>query len=344
VKPSKSLFFLLLIFANVLELSSMYRLATGLTRIRPRYSQVTKAKEPKEPAESKDMVLLNQLQDLKVNLESLKKNLKQHEKTEEELVPQTTIGEAWKKSTKQNYRYYDETAIRESRKILVFGYGSLMKQKKSLTNLNKLKAGNFIKTNIEVPLSLTRISGQGTNNRRVTVVIDNESDETGNLWAAFSKFQFLPNARNNLAAREGAPLKNTESPLDGYDLSNIFYIKKLLSQQTKDPNEQEIQGMPGWVVRVGVQDKRQELPQPLLKEMAQFAERNGADAAIWASFPSNKTVEEIKNALRTDERLAKNTYYYLRTLPLQKLKFEKYFGKSNPKELEKRIHEIFHSS
>jgi hypothetical protein len=175
----------------------MYRLATGLTRIRPRYSQVTKAKEPKEPAESKDMVLLNQLQDLKVNLESLKKNLKQHEKTEEELVPQTTIGEAWKKSTKQNYRYYDETAIRESRKILVFGYGSLMKQKKSLTNLNKLKAGNFIKTNIEVPLSLTRISGQGTNNRRVTVVIDNESDETGNLWAAFSKFQFLPNARNN---------------------------------------------------------------------------------------------------------------------------------------------------
>jgi hypothetical protein len=31
-------------------------------------------------------------------------------------------------------------------------------------------------------------------------------------------------------------------------------------------------------------------------------------------------------------------------LPLQKLKFEKYFGKSNPKELEKRIHEIFHSS
>jgi hypothetical protein len=243
-------------------------------------------------------------------------------------IPPTTTGDAWKKPTKEGYRYRDENQIRDKRKIVVFAYGSLINQKKSPSNKNKLKAGPFVETNIKVPVSLKRISSANTENRRATLIIDNESKDTRNLWAAFSKFAYLPNARNNLAAREGTAYNNQQ---EGYNLRNIFYMKKLLSGQTSDVNEIPLQNVTGnWVVRGGLEIL---LPSDLiLRQMAEYANKNGADAAIWAAFPSNTTWKEVLDKLRDDRTFWINTIDYIGSLPDPKTALENkfLFGRISP--------------
>lgn len=267
--------------------------------------------------------LSNQLIELTSYLSTLEKKL---ELGSFKPIPETTYGKAWQKPTQEGYHYRNENEIRDKRKIVIFAYGSLVNEKQSPTNRNKLKAGNFVKTTIKVPLSLGRISNKNTPNRRVTVVLDNTSDTTGKLWAAYSKFTFLPNARNNLAAREGIPFLDNK-----YNLEAIMYIKKLLPLTKKDSNEIDIPDMPGWVVKASPSSNHL-LSNSIIKEMAEFTEKNNANAAIWASFPSNASLAEIQQQLKEDPTLSKNTFFYLQKLPSStKLDLSKYFQKSSSK-------------
>ncbi len=52
-----------------------------------------------------------------------------------------------------------------------------------------------------------------------------------------------------------------------------------------------------------------------LKQIAQFAENNNSTAVIWASFPPNKTKDEIVQTLVDDKILLKNTQDYIKNMP-----------------------------
>ena len=129
----------------------------------------------------------------------------------------------------QGYHYKDENSIQDKRKIAILSYGSLVNQATNRRTGVKLEATPFILTPVQLPVSLSRIS----QDNRLTAVIDRQG-ELKRVYAAQSKFQWLPNARHNLAAREGASYRGQT---DGYRLNSIFYMKKLLPGRAKDDNE-----------------------------------------------------------------------------------------------------------
>ncbi len=205
------------------------------------------------------------------------------------------------------YKYKDENTVQDKRRIAVLSYGSLVKQPENQTTRARLMtASAFAPTAVALPVSLSRLS-QGN---RLTAVIDNQG-EPKSVWAAQSAFQFLPNARNNLAAREGAPYKGQDA---GYDLKNIFYMKKLLSGRSADSNEEEIDGT-RWVIRVE-ENSRQKIASNIAQAIANWADKNEYSAVIWASFaPNIGSKSEIVQKLLGDDELLRNTQAYIQNLP-----------------------------
>lgn len=207
------------------------------------------------------------------------------------------------------YRYKNEDTIQRKRKIAILSYGSLVRQKENRQTHAVLEAMPFSATTIHLPVSLSRQS-QGP---RLTAVIDSKGDPK-RVWAATSRFHFLPNARNNLAAREGSRYIGQNT---GYDLTNIFYMKKLLSHQTKDSNEKMIPST-NWAIRLpnNTHQQRQELPDNIALDIASWADSKGYTAVIWASFPPNiaSKKEMIRRLIRNDALLI-NTQDYIQNLP-----------------------------
>ncbi|HEV2917319.1 MAG TPA: hypothetical protein VGW78_06275 [Candidatus Babeliales bacterium] len=207
------------------------------------------------------------------------------------------------------YQYTNEMEIQNIRKIAILAYGSLVRQRENNQTHARLESTGFIPTEIYFPISLTRQS----KGPRLTAVIDIHG-EPKRVWAATSKFTFLPNARNNVAAREGSPFKGHRK---GYDLSNIFYIKKLLPGQKKDHNEAYITGS-SWVIRlpVNMQQENQFLDDNTVHDIIQWAEQYSYSAVLWASFASNISLNEaITKLLHNNNKLLKNTQKYVRNLP-----------------------------
>lgn len=208
----------------------------------------------------------------------------------------------------ESYPQVDESSISDVRRIAILGYGSLINDPRELKII-----APFTQTNFEFPVSLSRESSQGTPKRRITAVIDNQSQFRKPVWYAESEYKFLPNARNNLALREGVKFDPSSNKRH---LANIFYLKKLLQNRRPDSNESKI-GETDWVVRnlaYGNND-RQQLPVDVLKTIINWADSKGFSAIIWASFPPNKTNREIIQALRGDSVLLANTKDYVRILP-----------------------------
>lgn len=206
------------------------------------------------------------------------------------------------------YHYTDERDIQDRRAIAILAYGSLVNQPINPRNNVQLIANPFIETDLNFPIALSRRS-QGD---RITAVIDNQLGEPRQVWASLSGFSYLPNARHNLAAREGTPLRSAHT---GYDLSNIFYMKKLLHGKPKDSNEEIVPGMPQWVIRA-TENPRQKLLVPTVQAVAQWADLNGFDAIIWASFsPTFNSNAEIMQALLDHDELLYNTQEYTLLLP-----------------------------
>ena len=205
------------------------------------------------------------------------------------------------------YRYRDENTVQDKRKIAILSYGSLVKQPQNLQTNARLQASAFVPTDIKLPVSLMRQS-QGP---RITAVVDRDGD-LKRVWVATSNFQFLPNARNNVAAREGSRLQSQDA---GYDLVNIFYMKKLAPGRMRDNNEEIVPGVDGWVIRTAA-NNRQQLPVEVQQNVARWADANGYSAVIWASFPPNiSNREEVIRRLAEDDTLLRNTQEYVRNLP-----------------------------
>ncbi len=204
------------------------------------------------------------------------------------------------------YRYRDENTTQDKRKIAVLSYGSLVNQVANRQTGARLEATPFKPTDTMLPVSLMRLSS----GNRITAVIDRQGDPK-RAWAATSQFQWLPNARNNLAAREGSPYRGPEA---GYDLNNIFYMKKLLPGRIKDNNEAAVPGT-NWVIRIE-SNERQQLPVEAAQQLVRWADANGYSAIIWASFPPNISSRAvvIQKLLGNDE-LLRNTQDYVRQLP-----------------------------
>ncbi len=207
------------------------------------------------------------------------------------------------------YCYKDESTVRDKRNIAILSYGSLVRQPVNLQNGVQLRSGPFeATTNLYLPVSLTRKSQGGP---RFTAVIDPLSVDLKMVWAAESNFAYLPNARNNLAGREGAPYRGQGN---AYDLTNIFYIKKILpGRPGPRSNEMIVSGTTNWIIRKESNSSRQ-LASGTAKAIALWADSNNFNSVIWASFSQNITQANAIRDLLADDILLVNTQAYVRNL------------------------------
>ena len=241
------------------------------------------------------------------------------------------------------FKYKKEETVRDMRKIAVLAYGSLINDPAPSDGRPKLKiSSQFASTGIKVPIALSRHSSKGKDNERVTAVIDNSIGTEKELYSATSWTQFLPNARNNLAGREGINLKDGK-----YDLKTSYYLKKLLPGKQKEADESFIPGTNNqWVRRSSDSApdlRRAALKDAKAKEIADWADRKDYTAAIWASFPPTfATEQDVAKELVKQEngrRLLKNTQKYVRDLHVgvlanvPKTRFENAILSANPQDL-----------
>lgn len=211
------------------------------------------------------------------------------------------------------YPYKDESTIRDRRNIAVLSYGSLVNDPSPRDGRPALQIDNaFLPTNIYLPVAFTRQSSKGTDNRRITAVVDNNLGSQKRVYAAPSHFHFLPNARNNLAGREGVRFNDGK-----YSLDNIFYMKKGLPANGQlDANEKRVPDTRDWIIRKS--DFRVEIPSHTATAFAEWAEQNGYSAIIWASFPPTyNSLSGVANDLQRDTTLMNNTQNYVRIMPMQ---------------------------
>jgi len=194
--------------------------------------------------------------------------------------------------------------------IVVLAYGSLIQQPVNPTNNIRLAiSGSWLPFPITLPVSLTRLSSQNRPTERATRVIDSLFGTHVSPWYAASKFSTLLEAMENLAGREGAPRIN-----NSYKLDNIFYMRKLGKNEALEPNEQTIPDAEGFVMKAAGQ-VRQKLPDETLSDLAHWAKKNGSKAIVWASFPPNRSSDEIKARLKQKPDTLKNTKAYINNLP-----------------------------
>lgn len=223
------------------------------------------------------------------------------------VIPALSMAGGLPMTDTNGYTYKNENTIRDKRKIAILSYGSLVNQSANLRTGAVLETTGFAPTDIQLPVSLSRIS----QDNRLTAVIDAQG-ELKRVYAAQSKFQSLPNARNNLAAREGARYLGQQ---DGYILDAIFYMKKILPGQVKDSNEDVIPNTLNWVIR-HENSERQRLPINVAQSLARWADGRGFTGIIWASFaPNQGSQAEIIQKLLSDSALLRNTQEYVTKLP-----------------------------
>jgi hypothetical protein len=194
----------------------------------------------------------------------------------------------------------------DTRNVAVLAYGSLINQPTGATG-KTLHASRFQDTGFGFPVELKRISSKNTDKERVTRVIDRSSQDLVPVWYATSELNSLPDARKDLAQREGS----------GDDLTNIYYMKTLLPGKRPDSNEEHIKGT--WYAR---NNAKNILSQESLGQIADWAGDNGFNAIIWASFPSNASLNEIRSLLRSKTRTRNNTKEYIANLPAPLTSFE----------------------
>lgn len=204
------------------------------------------------------------------------------------------------------YRYRNEQTVQDKRKIAILSYGSLVNQPENRHTGARIETFGFHPTTITLPVSITRFS----QTHRLTAVIDSNGYPK-RVYAAQSKFQFLPNARNNVAAREGSSYRGQDR---GYDLKYMFYMKKLAPGAHKDNNEEIISGT-NWVILIP-ENARQRLSNTIAQSIAQWADSQNYSAVIWASFPPNVESQKAAAAkVLQSHDIYYNTKDYIINLP-----------------------------
>jgi len=210
------------------------------------------------------------------------------------------------------------SCLGQARTIAVLAYGSLINELSrgghTLEVKNIFQPAPFI-----LPISMRRHSSQGSDNERITAVIDNSQGQAKAIYFATMNASDLKLARENLSMREGSNGK----------LTYINYIKKdkpSLATESLIPNTTQ------WYTRKpqgeGPYIKDAEISNEDAKKIADWAASNGYDAVIWASYPPNLANEkEAADKLvkaKAESNLFKNTVAYINQFPKKaETKFEK---------------------
>lgn len=195
---------------------------------------------------------------------------------------------------RQSLNIYITPEKKDVRSIAVLAYGSLIGRPGEL----KIKIP-FKKTPFLLPVNLTKKSQKSN---KLVVTLDNKNGISMPAWYAPSTYTFLPDARANLAKREGST-----------GVNNTAYMKKLLPGRSPDPDEKLIPRFPSWVIKQNVPSQTL-LSDDKAYEIAQWAEKNGFQAVIWASYSPTMTPEQARREL-TNETVLKNTRDYLKQVP-----------------------------
>jgi hypothetical protein len=188
----------------------------------------------------------------------------------------------------------------------VLAWGSLVNQPESPVYGAKLEIeGNFVEASgLKLPIRMSRLSSANTDNRRYTLVIDqNATDEK--VYAAVSKLRNLAQAKENLQKREGT------TP------ANICYLK--MGQASANEEENFYLNDSVWSGKKGTQ-----LSANKAQEIISWAQQNNYDAVIWTGLAPNISSNngssgsrgrEILKSLSEDPILLNNTKAYIRLLP-----------------------------
>jgi len=195
------------------------------------------------------------------------------------------------------------------RRIGILAWGSLVNDPRDL----KIK-DQFKKSSFKLPIQLSRLSGKGTINQRLTRIIDKDMGVPISIWHTTSQYNLLPDARENLRIREGSTL------------SNIFYIKTLLPTKTPDSHEKVIldehgnriknnNGNDWYILESGLN----QLSRTHVIALAKWASAQGYDAVLWTGLGKTSgytSLAKLKTTLN-DQITLKNTKAYISNLPDQ---------------------------
>lgn len=191
------------------------------------------------------------------------------------------------------------------RNIAVLAYGSV------INNPGDMKINSsFKKTPFGMPIRLSRASrwpgfpnpSSMTDGRRFSLTIDPLATPEP-VYYARSSFSSIPEARDDLAKREGSPNR-----------SNIAYLRRLRPGQAPDAAETYRNNYwAGYLLQ---------LEPKYADKITMWADQNNFDAVIWTSLPANVQTEPgaaggrlIFEYLNNDPVLLKNTQAYIRGLP-----------------------------
>lgn len=206
------------------------------------------------------------------------------------------------------------SAPADSRKIAILAWGSLIHDPRQLSITE-----GFTKSTFTFPIELARLSGEGTQEQRVTRIIDQYCGNQIPIWYTTSQQTFLPHARENLREREGT------------SKDAIFYIKTMLPNRSPDSTERPIllseqllndtNGYPWYAYdKVFAQ-----LPSYKIIELAQWATANNYSAVLWTGLGPKSgytTLAQLIGLIKRDKRTLDNTKAYITNIPGEKTQFE----------------------
>lgn len=195
-------------------------------------------------------------------------------------------------------------------RIALLAYGSLIQEPVNRTNGVVLATeGEWKESTISLPISLLRLSSKGLSHERATRVVDNTFGTPLKAWYVPMKSRLLDEAMQNLAGREGAPVRDAK-----YRVDNIFYIRKL--SDSDEPGADEIRiAETEWVIR-SVAEIRRRISEVMAQEIVAWAQSLNFFAVIWASFPPNTTFDELRITMTAKPETLKRTKDYINNLPV----------------------------
>ncbi len=188
------------------------------------------------------------------------------------------------------------------RNIAVLAYGSVVNDPRELQTESDFQLAQ----GLHLPTRLSRHSSKGKPTEKLSVTID-PNTSGGRVYYATSSISRLPQARENLAHREGATGRDIKA--------NMAYVRDLRGKGLDD--NETFGAYKGWA---GV---TKQMPAASAQKIVDWAIANGYDAVIWASLPVNIETqlggtgaqEAVGALLEGNQQLLRNTRAYLSGFP-----------------------------
>lgn len=200
--------------------------------------------------------------------------------------------------------------------IAVMGFGSIVNSLSSPVYKHTLQIeGEFTfppKAELSLPIRMSRLSSAGTENRRITVVVDPQASAESVAFACSAKHT-LREALEDLAKREGSLIDNI-----CYLAKSHFDVEPLSCPDTIIVKNEEYKG------KLAGRDSQYKLRDMQAQIIASWLGKSSYQAIIWTGLPPNIPTSpgtpgargrEILPLLQTDPLLLANTQRYIANLP-----------------------------